>query len=80
MLMQSRIKYYGVMDKYPVSRLSEEEFLRIAEINVAALNAATADLPADKVRNYHGLVFIMVIIIDQLLVVSCSLPSNVLFS
>ena len=30
-------------------RLSEEEFLRLAEINIAALNAATADLPADKV-------------------------------
>ena len=32
---------------YP--RLSEEEFLRIAEVNVAAINAATEGLPQDKV-------------------------------
>ena len=32
---------------YP--RLSEAEFLRIAEINVAAINAATAHLPSEKV-------------------------------
>ena len=54
--MQSKIKSCEV-NKYAVLRLSEEEFLRIAEINIAALNAATADLPADKVRNnsvgYH---------------------------
>ena len=30
-------------------RLSEEEFLRIAEINISALNSATANIPADKV-------------------------------
>jgi len=42
------------------SRLSEAEFLRIAEINVAAINAATAHLPPEKVRmhlcwgNWHG--------------------------
>jgi len=42
------------------AKLSEEEFLRIAEINIAALNAATADLPAEKIRmhlcwgNWHG--------------------------
>ena len=34
-------------------RLSEAEFLRIAEINIAALNAATADLPSDKVTKKH---------------------------
>ena len=32
---------------YP--RLSEEEFLRIAEVNAAAINAATEGLPQDKV-------------------------------
>ena len=43
-----------------MSRLSEAEFLRIAEMNVLALNAATADLPADRMRmhlcwgNWHG--------------------------
>jgi len=42
------------------AKLSEEEFLRIAEINIQALNAATADLPPDKIRmhlcwgNWHG--------------------------
>lgn len=42
------------------AKLSEKEFLRIAEINIAALNAATADLPSDKIRmhlcwgNWHG--------------------------
>ena len=30
-------------------RLTENEFLRIAEINVEALNESTAGLPADKV-------------------------------
>ena len=30
-------------------RLSEEEFLRIAEVNVAAINAATEGLPQEKV-------------------------------
>ena len=41
-------------------RLTEEEFLRLAEINVDALNAATADLPPEKCRmhlcwgNWHG--------------------------
>ena len=30
-------------------RLSEEEFLRIAEVNVAAINAATDGLPQEKV-------------------------------
>ena len=30
-------------------RLTEEEFLKIAEINVEALNEATADFPASKV-------------------------------
>ena len=30
-------------------RLTEEEFLRIAEINISALNSATANIPADKV-------------------------------
>ena len=37
-------------------RLSEEEFLRIAEVNVAAINAATEGLPQDKVFviiNHH---------------------------
>ena len=43
-----------------IARLSEQEFLRIAEINVAALNQATADLPSDRLRmhlcwgNWHG--------------------------
>jgi len=42
------------------SKLSEEEFLRIAEVNVAAINAATEGLPQDKLRihlcwgNWHG--------------------------
>jgi 5-methyltetrahydropteroyltriglutamate--homocysteine methyltransferase len=42
------------------AKLSEPEFLRIAEINVAAINAATAHLPADRLRmhlcwgNWHG--------------------------
>ena len=54
--MQSMIKSNEVLSFFTVvSRLSEEEFLRIAEINIAALNAATADLPADKVRHKYGL-------------------------
>ena len=34
-----------------LSRLSEAEFLRLAEVNIAALNAATASLPPDKVKS-----------------------------
>jgi len=42
------------------SKLTEEEFLRIAEINISALNSATANIPSDKLRmhlcwgNWHG--------------------------
>jgi len=42
------------------SKLSEEEFLRIAAVNVAAINAATEGLPQEKLRlhlcwgNWHG--------------------------
>ena len=46
---------YGFMQRFCeikdtfTSRLTEEEFLRIAEINISALNSATANIPADKV-------------------------------
>ena len=38
-----------------VVRLSEEEFLRLAEVNIEALNTATADLPPEKVTGKTAL-------------------------
>ena len=43
------INSYRELKVYLTTRLTEEEFLRIAEINISALNSATANIPADKV-------------------------------
>jgi len=60
MFLQLDCPYLAMGRHHAYAKLSEEEFLRLAEVNIEALNTATADLPPEKMRihlcwgNWHG--------------------------